>query len=258
MGRAKITMKFIQNQKARKLAFVRRQNGLIKKVCELSRKFGVEACLVVYDGDDGNARPITWPEDTIIVHSMIKKYEQQKIETTPKKFDVNDYFANRKNMVGAEISKLHKKIVMNKYPTWSPCFHTMEGEQLKGFIDIVDAKIQACNNKIIMLKNMQQSDKTQQNIASTHSSQLDLTHSISQMQYISCDPIDNMMVEPHQEHANNLDEFPQLDYMMLKPQNSTSDLASFEEWATQLDDDDTENWNTQLDLSSWQDISFIS
>ncbi|XP_058741188.1 agamous-like MADS-box protein AGL82 [Vicia villosa] len=296
MGRAKITMKFIQNQKARKLAFIRRHNGLTKKVSEFSKQFGVEACLVVCDGDD--ARSITWPQDSTIVYSVLKKYEQQKIETTPKKFDVIDYFAVRKNMVEVEISKMHKKIVMNKYPTWSPCFHTIDGEQLKGFVDIVDAKIQACNHKISMLKNMQQSNKNsfmqnlaQQNVASSHSSQLDLTHSIPQIQHISSDPIeivndniseakeftncvrlplvsltnqtskptklDNMMVEPLQERANQLEEFPQLDDLMLKPENRISNLASFEEWANQLDDY-LVNWNSQPDLSTWQDISFIS
>lgn len=169
----------------RKLAFIRRQNGLVKKISDFSRKFGVEACLVVYDGDDGNSRPITWPQDSTIVHFVLKKYEHQKIEMPSKEFDVNDYFANKKNMVEVEISKLHKKIVMNKYPTWSQyfhtmegeqvksqCFHTMEGEKLKSLIDIVNAKIQACNHKISILKNMQQGEKnsliqnkTQENVA---------------------------------------------------------------------------------------------
>ncbi|XP_058765995.1 MADS-box transcription factor 3-like [Vicia villosa] len=299
MGRAKITMKFIQNQKTRKLAFIRRHNGLMKKVSEFSRKFEVEACLVVYDGDDGNARPITWPQDSTIVHSMLKKYEQQKIETTPKKFDAIDYFANRKNMVEVEISKLHKKIVRNKYPTWSPSFHTMDGEQLKGFIDIVDAKIQACNHKISMLKNMQQSDrnnlmqnKAQENIASSHSSQLDFRHNIPQMKDISNDPmelvkgnhtneainftnyvslplisstnqinepakLDNMMVEPNQEWANELDELLQLDDRVVESKNWASNLSNFKEWDNQLNGDIV-NLNSQPDLFAWQDISFMS
>lgn len=297
MGRAKIKMKFIENQKARKITFIQRQKGLIKKVSEFSRKFEVEACLVVYDGDDGNARPTIWPQDSTIVHTMLKKYEQQKIETTLKKFDMSDYFANRKIMVEAEIFKLRKKIMMNKYPTWSPCFHTMDVEQLKGFVGIVDAKIQACNHKINMLKNMQSEknnlmqNKTQENVASSLSSQLDLTNSIPQIQHISDDPmvlvndniineainftncvslplvsstnqingppkVDDMMVESHQEWANKLDEFLQLDDPVAEPENRTSDLANFEEWANQLNGDIV-NWNNQPDLYAWQDISFM-
>ncbi|GAU32362.1 hypothetical protein TSUD_44050 [Trifolium subterraneum] len=117
---------------------------------------------------------------------MLTKYEQQKIETTPKKFDVKDYFANKKNMVEAEILNVHKKIVMNKYPTWGQCFNDLEMEQLRGFIDIVDRKIQASNQRINMLKTIQQSDQTSfmqntgqmqsvapENVASPQSSQTD-------------------------------------------------------------------------------------
>ncbi|XP_058758567.1 uncharacterized protein LOC131631814 [Vicia villosa] len=186
-------------------------------------------------------------------------------------------------MVEVEISKLHKKIVMNKYSTWSPCFHTIEGGQLKGLIDIVNAKIQACNHKISILKNMQQGEKnslirnkTQENVASSHSSQLDLIHSIPQQQHIYGDPtelvndninemmsltnffslpcfsltnqinkstkLENMMVEPHQEWANQLDEFLQLDDRVVEPGNWTSNLVNF----------------SQPNLFALRDISYMS
>ncbi|GAU25027.1 hypothetical protein TSUD_155010 [Trifolium subterraneum] len=90
---------------------------------------------------------------------MLTKYEQQKIEMTPKEFNAKDYFENKKNKVEADILSVRKKIVMNKYPTWGRCFNNLGREQLKGFIDIVDLKIQACNQRIIMLKSMQQCDQ---------------------------------------------------------------------------------------------------
>ncbi|KAK2396455.1 agamous MADS-box protein AGL80 [Trifolium repens] len=160
-GRGKVTMKQIQNEKTRKSAFIQRKEGLTKKVSEFSKKFGAEACLIVYDGDDGDARPMTWPKDSTVVQSMLIEYEVQKIETAPKKFDVKDYFANRKSTVEGDISRVHKKMVMNKYPTWGRCFNNMEMKHLKDFIDIVDLKIQACNQRISMLKNMQHNDLMQ-------------------------------------------------------------------------------------------------
>jgi hypothetical protein len=177
-GRGKVTMKQIENEKTRKSAFNQRKEGLTKKVSEFSKKFGAGACLIVYDGDDSDARPMTWPKDLTVVQSMLKKYEVQKIETAPKKFDVKDYFANRKSMVEGEISRVHKKMVMNKYPTWGRCFNNMEMKNLKDFIDIVDLKIQACNKRIDMLKNMQQNDLIQnteapENVPSQSSHQLD-------------------------------------------------------------------------------------
>jgi hypothetical protein len=177
-GRGKVTMKRIENEKTRKSAFNQRKEGLTKKVSEFSKKFGAGACLIVYDGDDSDARPMTWPKDLTVVQSMLQKYEVQKIETAPKKFDVKDYFANRKSMVEGEISRVHKKMVMNKYPTWGRCFNNMEMKNLRDFIDIVDLKIQACNKRIDMLKNMQQNDLIQnteapENVPSQSSHQLD-------------------------------------------------------------------------------------
>jgi len=162
MGRArgKLTIKQIEAERARRLAFNQRSNGLAKKVSEFSRKFGVEACLIVYDGY-GDGRPLTWPQNSIAVESILEKYKQQKIEgTTPKEFDVKDYFANKIKKAEAEISKVQKDMVMNMYPTWHPYFKSLEGEQLNTFIGIIDGKIQACNKRISMLKKMQQSDET--------------------------------------------------------------------------------------------------
>jgi len=105
-------LKYIQNEKTRKLAFIQRKKKLTKKIPKFFSKFGVEACLIVNVGDD-NSRSMTWPQDTTIVRSMLVKYEQQKIEgillkkkkiegTTRKEFDVKDCFANKKNMIEAE------------------------------------------------------------------------------------------------------------------------------------------------------------
>jgi hypothetical protein len=99
-GSGKLTLKQIQNEKVRKSAFIQRNKGLTKKVSEFSKNFGVDVCLIVYDGD---GKPMTWPQDFPTLQSMLTKYEQQKIETTSKEFDVKDYFANKKNMVEAEI-----------------------------------------------------------------------------------------------------------------------------------------------------------
>jgi len=73
---------------------------------------------------------------------------------------------------------VRKQVVKNKYPTWGLCFHSLEGDQLKTFIGIIDGKIQACNQRINMLNKMQQSDETS------------LLDSIPQRQYISEDTLD--------------------------------------------------------------------
>ncbi|GAU43140.1 hypothetical protein TSUD_246800 [Trifolium subterraneum] len=240
---------------------------------------------------------------------MLTKYEHQKNETTLKKFDVKDYFANKKNIAEVGILSVCKKITTNKYPTWSRCFNNLEREELKSFIDIVDFKIQACDQRINMLKNTQQSHQTnfmlnnvvspqasqpddtmkplidnindmkdftnliewddlmpQNNVFSSHSSELDVMHSIPQMQPILAPlkSLDNISLPPvsstkqlgefvkldDQEWATQLGEFLKLDELTDK---------SDQEWATQLMDLD--NWAAnkfEQDMFEWQDNSFLS
>jgi hypothetical protein len=311
-GTGKVTLKKIQNEKVRKSAFIQRNKGLTKKVSEFSKNFGVEACLIVYEGD-GDGKPMTWPQDSTTIQSILTKYEQQKNETTPKIFDVKDYFANKKNMVEAEIKQVRKKIVMNKYPTWGRCFNNMEREQLKGFIDIVDLKIQACNQRIDMLKNMQQSDQTsfmqntvqmqsaapknvaslqssqpddpmkplinidemidftdlvewddlmpQNNVFSSHPSELDVMHNIPQMQPIPepLKSLDNFSMPPISS-TKQLGEFVKLDDLMDKSdQEWANQLVDLDGWdANKLDDDSDGivNLVREPDVFEWQNYSF--
>lgn len=239
MGRArgKLTIKHIQDDRARKLAFNQRNNNLAKKVSDFSRKFGVEACLIVYDGY-GDGRPMTTPQDSTIVRSMLEKYEQQKIEgtsTTTKIFDVKDYFANKIKKAEAEISKVHKEIVMKMYPTWHPCFMNMGGEQLKTFIGILDGKIQACNKRISMLNKMQQSDETsfldsipQRQYISNH---VDVQQSETSFTQNSADPLNYPVSLPHvlSTGTNQFGEVVKLDDEMAEPIEWTGQLGEHEE-----------------------------
>ncbi|MCI09032.1 agamous-like MADS-box protein AGL16-like, partial [Trifolium medium] len=132
--------------------------------------------------------PMTWPQDSTIVQTMLKKYEHQKIETPPKKFDVRDYFANKKNKAQDEITRVRKQIAMYKYPTRSAFFKVMGEEQIKVFIGMVDAKIKACNQRINMLKNMQQSENISARIMDEQE-KIDVMHNVPQMPQNFSDPV---------------------------------------------------------------------
>src|SRR5262249_41229332 len=54
--------------------------------------------------------------------------------------------------VEAEISKVHKEELKIKYPTWDDSFNALREEQLRIFVSLLDAKIDACNQRINMLK----------------------------------------------------------------------------------------------------------
>ena len=181
MGRARITLKPISNERSRKSTFKTRKEGLITKISQLSTMCGVEACLIVYDDINGDVGAVTWPENPTLVRPIIENYERQRAEKPPKTFVIQDFFENRKNMVEAEISKLHKQAREIKYPTWDPSLSNMEKEQLSAFIANVNAKIEACDQRI-HIKSMQNMAK--ESASSSHSSQLNFMQNISQSQMI--------------------------------------------------------------------------
>lgn len=155
MGRARITLKLISNERSRRLTFKSRREILIKKTSEFSTLCGVEACLIVYDDGNGDIEPVTCPKDPVLAHSILQNYEFQKNQRPPKKFGIQDFVEDRKNIIEAEISKVHKEITNIKYPTSDPSFINMEEDQLRAFIALVDAKIRTCDHS---LKNMHQSE----------------------------------------------------------------------------------------------------
>ncbi|KAF9592656.1 hypothetical protein IFM89_016313 [Coptis chinensis] len=76
MGRnaGKISMQPIANNKARRVTFVKRKNGLKKKLHELTTLCDIEACMICFDGDDGTVE--TWPEDQRKFNGVIQKYKR--------------------------------------------------------------------------------------------------------------------------------------------------------------------------------------
>uniref|UniRef100_A0A0R0EV26 MADS-box domain-containing protein n=1 Tax=Glycine max TaxID=3847 RepID=A0A0R0EV26_SOYBN len=160
MGRARITLKHISNERSRKTVSKQRKKGLIEKVSKFSTMFGDEACLIVYDDENGDVGPVTWPQHPTLIHAIIQKYYeiQSKNERPQETFVIQDFFANRKKMVEADISKVQKQIASIKYPTWDQSIRNIKEEKLRGLIAHVDSKIRGYDHRINMLKNKHQSE----------------------------------------------------------------------------------------------------
>ncbi|XP_027338390.1 agamous-like MADS-box protein AGL80 [Abrus precatorius] len=228
MGRARITLKRIPKERTRKLTFKQRSKGLMKKIAEFSTMCGAEACFIVYDGN-GNVEPMTWPEDSRVVHSIIEKYENQKNERPPKTFNIEDFFENRKNMVEAEISRVQKEISKIKYPTWDKSYSKLGEEQLKAFIAMLDAKIGACDHRINMFKNMHQSEANfnfiqnmvHEGATSSHASQLNFMQNVSQSQRI---PIPLSQINDNNGMANFTNSTNQVDEAYFHRTNMLANL----------------------------------
>ncbi|RYR19308.1 hypothetical protein Ahy_B03g064064 [Arachis hypogaea] len=155
MGRAKTELKCLSIEKDRKGRFKTRIKGLESKMKKFSDKCkGSEACLIVYE-EGSNAAPMIWPKDSNKVKSLIKKYEAQKNVRPPKIFDLQDFFEHKKTSVEAETSKVRKCIYSVEYPTSDLNIQSLDLEQLRMFIGILDNKIGVCAERVNMLKNSQ-------------------------------------------------------------------------------------------------------
>ncbi|KAK7286920.1 hypothetical protein RJT34_22282 [Clitoria ternatea] len=200
MGRARVKLRRIPNPRKRRLAFMQRRKGLIKKISEFSTMCDAEACLIVYDDGNGDKGPMTWPQDPTMVHSIIQRYEHYKKETNPKIFNMEDFFDCRKSMAMAEISRVQKEITNIKYPTFDKSFPNMGVEQMRAFIAMLDAKIEVCDDRINKLQNM----AYQSGSSSSHPSQLNIMqNNISQGQ------IDLAPMRPLNHGINTLESIQQ-------------------------------------------------
>ncbi|CAJ1938613.1 unnamed protein product [Sphenostylis stenocarpa] len=122
MGRGRIPMDLIEKEKARKTTFQKRKTGLIKKVYEFSTLCSVDVGVIIF------------------------------ASKRPKVYDVEEYFSERMKRIEGEISKVQKEKIQIMYPTWDDSYNVLEEEQLRMFLSILDAKLNACNQRMNMLK----------------------------------------------------------------------------------------------------------
>ncbi|MED6134398.1 hypothetical protein PIB30_036630 [Stylosanthes scabra] len=155
MGRGRIPMELIQKEKDRKTTFLKRKNGLMKKVYEFSTLCNVDVCVIIYGPNFEGQRstePETWPQDSKEVRRIIQKYRNTTSDRRARIYDVQEYYKDRVKKVEGEISKVHKEKLKIMYPTWDDSFDDLSEDQLRVFLSILDSKIVACNQRINMLK----------------------------------------------------------------------------------------------------------
>ncbi|KAL6974337.1 hypothetical protein U1Q18_028520 [Sarracenia purpurea var. burkii] len=113
MGRTKLSMKLIGNEKARYVTFQKRKRGLKKKTFELKTLCGVDVCLIVYGpktDDQYLAEPELWPPNRVEVEGLIESYKKQSVEDRKRRsVDLSNFFEDRSRKVEDELVKLRKK-----------------------------------------------------------------------------------------------------------------------------------------------------
>ncbi|KAJ4836366.1 hypothetical protein Tsubulata_039589 [Turnera subulata] len=156
MGRGKLNMELISNERSRLITYHKRKKGLMKKAREFNILCNVDACVIILGPKLGN-HPVdleTWPADRDEVMRIINRYRTEGTERK-KTQDLSDIFVNRKKRVSDEIAKVRKAYLEAKFPGWDNRLNSLPAEQLKALDSVVDEKIEAAKNRVLQLKGSQ-------------------------------------------------------------------------------------------------------
>ena len=157
MGRGKLKLEFIANEKARKTTFQKRKKGMMKKAYEFSVLCGIDVCLFVSGpklDSENNGSPSpnpnpnrseaieTWPPEREAVMRIVQKYHAAAARKLPRKASgLADVLAERKRKLDGEIAQCRKKICAAKYPEAAELLGQFSAEELAGLAARLDSKI---------------------------------------------------------------------------------------------------------------------
>ncbi|KAK6143778.1 hypothetical protein DH2020_024126 [Rehmannia glutinosa] len=162
MGRSKLKMEMISNQKSRNLTFKKRKDGLIKKLHEFTTLCDVDACMIIYNGpvqeqkDHATAveqQDYIWPQNRDEVRRIIDLYKARKQGNyNNKTCGLSDFFQERKRKAEEQLLKLKKNNMEAKYPVWDDFFNFLTESQLRQFGVGLNSKVESVKSRIELLK----------------------------------------------------------------------------------------------------------
>lgn len=161
MGRGKLPLRLIPKERARKITFEKRKNGLVKKAYELSTLCDVRVCLIVHDFKNQSPDPpTTWPQNPHEVGALIEAYEVAvaKNPSSKRLLTISDFFTERIKKVKTETEKLrHQTIDLilkthgnyhDKLPLWENAIAELSGKQLFELHSALNNKIEQVEKHI--------------------------------------------------------------------------------------------------------------
>ncbi|XP_022759285.1 agamous-like MADS-box protein AGL11 [Durio zibethinus] len=109
MGRRRMEMKLIENEKARKKVFEKRRNNLLKKAKELSILCDIKILLIIYELD--KQRPQIWPGNEEEAEQIINRFKQQLVRGDWK--TACESFSSKKNRFDGKFAISDYKSMIN-------------------------------------------------------------------------------------------------------------------------------------------------
>ena len=164
MGRGKLNLELIANEKSRKSTFQKRKKGIMKKAYEFSVLCDIDVCLFISGpkkdqvlpqarSDKDDDRIETYPPGNDNVLRIIHKYQKTVIQRPPNKtYNLSGLLAERNKKVHADISRCRKKCYSFKYPTSVELVDRFSIDELAELVGRLDGKIEIVKKIIVEKK----------------------------------------------------------------------------------------------------------
>lgn len=156
MGRGKLNMELISNERSRMITYQKRKKGLTKKAREFHILCDVDACVIIF-GPKLHNRPVdveTWPTDRSDIRRIINRFRSKGTERKRTQ-DLSDFFVGRKKKVDDEIAKVRKAYLEAKFPVWDNRLNLLSVDQLRVLGGIFDSKLEEAKSRVLKLRGNQ-------------------------------------------------------------------------------------------------------
>ncbi|KAK3011223.1 hypothetical protein RJ639_012375 [Escallonia herrerae] len=155
MGRSKLTLERIKDEKARLATLERRKNGLKKKAQHLAILCDVEVGMIYYapkQNDTATAVEI-WPEDSTF-RKLVYDFRLQHVQDRKKRaLDLSNVFEDQRAKLEIMAEKLRKRNDKVTYPIWGKAFYSLSEGQLRDLNFSLDRKVEFAKARIEWMRN---------------------------------------------------------------------------------------------------------
>ncbi|GJS67183.1 transcription factor, MADS-box [Tanacetum coccineum] len=155
MGRWKVPMELINDEKKRKLAFIRRKECTFKKARELATLCDVNVSMII--SSDDQESPEIFPQDPRILNDMINVYKRNRVNGKIRSYGLLDFCKDGKDNIEGELAKTKKENMEGKYPTRFGFMDKYSVGELKGLSFRFGLKIKQVKARIEFLKSKKSS-----------------------------------------------------------------------------------------------------
>ncbi|PWA86594.1 transcription factor, MADS-box [Artemisia annua] len=154
MGRKKVSMVPIIDNKKRNIAFKQRKAGLVKKARELAILCDVNVSMFIFSDQQENNPEIFPPDDPHKLNDSIHLYERKLVSEPEKikRYGLRDFFKDRKNKAEVELAKAKKRNLEAKYPTRFGFLDNSSEGELRNFAFRLEKNIDQVKRRIEFLR----------------------------------------------------------------------------------------------------------